>query len=210
MAQIPASDSSVKRIQEFDQIDLPTNYREQYKIALRKIRKVYPLALHAAKVIDSLEREIETVDKKRKKKKVARKTHRSLKNDFKFLLKELYVSEGVILTKLIYRETGMTVEEIIQKYKGNFQASVYNGMASLFDQRLDAKYHPEKEDFILECVIRDIKAGKVNFDPSFKIVGRDHFKKDRKEYLEMRRETRREQRRQRREDRKERREERRK
>jgi hypothetical protein len=151
---------------------------------LRRVRKVYPLALHAAKVIDSLERELENVDKSRKEKKIARQTHKELKDDFKFLLKELYVSEGVVLTKLIYRETGMTAEEIIAKFKGEAQAKLYTGMASMFDQKLDATYDPNHEDFVLECVVQDIIAGKVDFDPTFETVDRDHFRADRKAYKE--------------------------
>lgn len=176
------ADSSLLRIQEFDTFYLPKNYHSQYQIALRRIRRVYPLALHAAIVIDSLERELEASDKKRKKKKIARETHKELREDFKYLLKELYVSEGIVLSKLVYRETGMTVEEIIEKYKGSAQASLYKGLASFFDQELDATYDPDYTDFVLECVIRDIESGKVDFDPSFQIVDKAHYKLDRKKY----------------------------
>jgi hypothetical protein len=177
-----ASETAIKRIQEYEEFTIPRNFDFEYKYALRRVRKVYPLALHAAKVIDSLERELANVDKTRKEKKIARQTHKELKEDFKFLLKELYVSEGVVLTKLIYRETGMTAEEIIAKFKGEAQAKLYTGMASMFDQRLDATYDPNHEDFVLECVVQDIKAGKVDFDPTFNIVDRAHYRADRKAY----------------------------
>jgi hypothetical protein len=179
-----ASDTVIDRLQEYEEFTIPQNFDLQYRLALRRVRKVYPLALHAAKVIDSLERELENVDKSRKEKKIARQTHKELKDDFKFLLKELYVSEGVVLTKLIYRETGMTAEEIIAKFKGEAQAKLYTGMASMFDQKLDATYDPNHEDFVLECVVQDIIAGKVDFDPTFETVDRDHFRADRKAYKE--------------------------
>jgi hypothetical protein len=177
-----ASDTAVERLQEYEEFTIPRNFDLEYKYALRRVRKVYPLALHAAKVIDSLERELASVDKSRKEKKIARQTHKELKEDFKFLLKELYVSEGVVLTKLIYRETGMTAEEIIAKFKGEAQAKLYTGMASMFDQKLDAKYDPNHEDFVLECVVQDIKSGKVDFDSTFDIVDRAHYRADRKAY----------------------------
>lgn len=175
-------DTSIVRIQEYEEIKLPRNYKSAYKTALRRVRKVYPLALHAAAIIDSLNQEIEKQGKKRLQKKVTRDTHKELKEDFKFLLKDMYVSEGVVLSKLIYRETGMTVEEIITTYRNGTQASFYTAMASLFDQELNATYDPEGEDFILECVIRDIESGKIDFENSFEKLDKETFKARKKEY----------------------------
>jgi hypothetical protein len=200
--QKKASDTVIERLQEYEEFTIPRNFDLEYKRALRRVRKVYPLALHAAKVIDSLERELENVDKTRKEKKIARQTHKELKDDFKFLLKELYVSEGVVLTKLIYRETGMTAEEIIAKFKGDAQAKLYTGMASMFDQKLDATYDPNHEDFVLECVVQDIKSGKIDFDPTFETVGRDHYRADRKAYKKRVRANKKEMRKRNRENRK--------
>ncbi len=174
-------DTSIVHLQEYDEIQLPRNYKSAYKMALRRVRKVYPLALHAAYIVDSLDAEIEKLDKKRLQKKVSREAHKELKGDFKFLLKDMYVSEGIVLSKLIYRETGMTVEEIIIKYRNGTQASFYTAMASLFDQELSSKYDPDGEDFILECVIRDIESGKVKFDNTFQKLEKEEFKTRKKE-----------------------------
>jgi hypothetical protein len=184
-------DTAIVHLQEYDEIQLPRNYKSAYRTALRRVRKVYPLALHAAYIVDSLDTEIEKLDKKRLQKKVSREAHKELKGDFKFLLKDLYVSEGVVLSKLIYRETGMTVEEIITKYRNGTQASFYTAMASLFDQELSAKYDPDGEDFILECVIRDIESGKVKFDNTFQKLEKEEFKSRKKEYRKRKKENKR-------------------
>ncbi len=183
-AQDKPSDTAIARLQVYEGFDLPSNYHFKYKQALRRVRRVYPLALHAALVLDSLDQELDSTNKNRKQRKIARQAHRDLKNDFKYLLKELYVSEGVVLTKLIYRETGRTVKEIIAEYKGDAQAAVYTGMASMFEQELDATYDPNGEDFIIECVINDIQTGKVDFDSTFVKVGREHYLKDKRAYKE--------------------------
>ncbi|MDX1653400.1 MAG: DUF4294 domain-containing protein [Brumimicrobium sp.] len=193
-SQTVTTDSCGNRLQIYEEFKVPKNFRAEYLRTLEKVKKVYPLALHAAKVVDSLDTELEKTDKARQEKKIARQTHRELKDDFKFLLKELYVSEGVILTKLIYRETGMTVEEIIAKYKGDAEAKLYTGVAGMFGQDLNSTYDPENEDFIIECVIRDILSGKVEFEPNFEIVDRAHYRADRKEYKERVREYRKKQR----------------
>ena len=179
----PAEDTSIVVFQEYNELRFPSNYHSEYKRLLRKVKRVYPLALHAAHVIDSLDSIIAETEKKRHQKKIARQTHNQLKDEFKFLLKSLYVSEGVVLSKLIYRETGMTVEEIIEKYKGGTQATLYRSLASMFDQELDATYDPKEEDFILECIIRDIQLGKIkNFNDTFETLTRAEYREDKKAY----------------------------
>lgn len=193
-SQIPINDSVhegdtiISRLQVYDGFDLPSNFSQKYKAALSRVRKVYPLALYAAEVVDSLDYLLEHTEKDRKKRKVARQTQKELKSEFKFLLKDLYVSEGKVLTKLIYRETGMTVQEIISKYKNGFSASLYSAMASLFDQNLDMVYKPNTDDFVIECVVQDIKSGKVAFDPAFHSMDKTEYKKSMKEYREDRKE----------------------
>lgn len=176
------ADSVIRRLQVYDSFDVPHDFNQQYRYYLRRAKRVYPLALEAARVIDSLDQALEDVTKNRKERRMMRKAHKSLKDDFKFLLKDLYVSEGIVLTKLIYRETGMTVTEIISKYKSGMQASLYTGLATLFDQDLEASYKPNTEDFVLECVIQDIKSGKVDFDPNFETMSKEEYKKEKKEY----------------------------
>lgn len=176
------ADSVIRRLQVYESFDVPSDFKSQYRNALRRVRRVYPLALEAARVIDSLDNELAGINKNRKQNKMMRKAHRSLKDDFKFLLRDLYVSEGIVLTKLIYRETGMTVTEIIAKYKSGMQASIYTGLAGFFEQDLDAMYYPNTEDFVIECVVNDIKSGKVDFDPTFDILSKEEFKKEKKEY----------------------------
>lgn len=182
-------DSSINRLQVYDGFDLPSNFSQKYRIALRRVRKVYPLALYASKVVDSLDYLLLHTEKNRKKRKVARQTQKELKSEFKFLLKDLYISEGKVLTKLIYRETGMTVDEIISKYKNGFSASLYSGLASLFHQDLNMVYKPNTEDFVIECVVQDIKSGKVAFDPTFKTMDREEYKKSMKIYRKDKRAT---------------------
>lgn len=177
-------DTTIVRVQEFDEIKFPSNYHKEYKRLLNKVKKVYPLALHAAFVVDSLDQAIEAAEKNRQKKKIARETHNQLKDEFKFLLKSLYVSEGVVLSKLIHRETGMTVEEIIETYKGGAQATLYRSLASMFDQELDAVYDPDDKDFVLECIIRDIQLGKIEINEEFETMSRAEYREDKRAYKE--------------------------
>ena len=185
-------DNTITRLQVYDGFDLPSNFSQKYRMALKRVRKVYPLALYAADIVDSLDYLLEHTEKNRKKRKVTRQTQKELKEDFKFLLKDLYVSEGQVLMKLIYRETGMTVQEIISKYKNGLSASFYSGLASLFDQDLNSDYKPNTDDFVIECVVQDLLSGKVKFDPTFQKMDKDEYKESMNEYREGRREVKKE------------------
>lgn len=182
-------DTSIVKIQEFDEIIIPKNFNAQYRYYLSRVRRVYPLAIHAADLIDSLDYELGAIDKKRKQRRVARKTQKELKEDFKFVIKDLYVSEGKVLTKLIHRETGLTVRDIIKKYKSGFEAYMYDGMAKIFEQDLDAVYDPTGEDFVMECVVQDLLNGVVEFDSSFQTMSRTEFRDSKKKSKEVKKET---------------------
>jgi len=175
-------DTTIIIEQELDEFRYIPNYKAKYAAALRRVKKVYPLALHAKKMVDSLNQELASFEKKRKQKKYARTKHKELKSDFKFLLKELYVSEGKVLAKLIYRETGLTIYELIKTYKGAAEANLYAGVAQAFDQDLKSTYDPVEEDYIIERVIENIEAGIEPFDPTFELVDKAHYKQDRAEY----------------------------
>jgi hypothetical protein len=106
------------------------------------------------------------------------------------MIRDLYQSEGKLLMKLINRETGMTVDEIIRKYRNNFQAGIYNTMATLFSQDLKIKYDPKGEDKLIEKIIQDIKNESVFFDETYKKVTKEEYKEGMKVYRADKKESR--------------------
>ncbi|SFT49537.1 protein of unknown function [Lishizhenia tianjinensis] len=188
--------------QEFEEIKCIPNYQKEYNRLLRKVRKVYPLALYTKEVIDSLDLEMASLNKKRKQKKLVKQTHKDLKADFKFLLKDLYRSDGVVLAKLIYRETGMSIYDIISKYESESKASTFSLIAQAWDQDLKMRYDPEDKDYILERVIEDVNAGLVKFDFTVHLLDKSEYKLKKKAYVERRKEARKKNRQRRRQQRK--------
>ena len=59
-------------------------------------------------------------------------------------LKRLTRTEGQILVKLIYRETGTTAFDLVKELRNGFRAFTYNTIASFFDISLKTEYNPEK------------------------------------------------------------------
>jgi hypothetical protein len=175
------NDSIPLKYQDLDDVYTNKNYWKQYNYYLNQIRKVYPLALYAAKKIKEIDEELALIESKRKKKKVGKEANKELKIEFTYVVSDLYTSEGNMLMKLIHRETGMTVAEIIEKYRGKFKAELSDNLGKIWDQDLNLKYDPKKE-WILENVIKDIHKKKVAFDLEPKIVSKEEYKDGMKQY----------------------------
>ncbi len=174
---------TVQAVKLLDEVDI---YRDQnaYWREVERVRKVYPYALHAADLLDEFDREMGTINSKRKKRKFSKESHKTLKTDYNYVIRDMYRSEGVLLMKLIYRETGLTAAEIIKKYRGNFSSSLYKNLGKIWDQDLNVKYDPTGVDKLTERIVIDIEKELIEFDRTAKMVDKEEFKDNMKEYRE--------------------------
>ncbi len=176
--------ASIEKQQQIIEMRVDKNFNSKYKRQLRLLKRTYPMALKAKELIDEYESDLAEISKKRKKKKYGKEAHADLKDEFIFNIKDLYDSEGDLLMKLVYRETGMTVNEIIKKYRGGFQNTFYTGIAKLWGQNLNSTYDPNGDDWITEVVIQDIESGRISFDKQMKKMNKEAYKESMVEYRE--------------------------
>ncbi|MES2589424.1 MAG: DUF4294 domain-containing protein [Bacteroidota bacterium] len=170
------------RFQSLPEIFVSKDYFKKYKTTLRRLRKVYPLALYSAKKLHEIDSQLVLIESRRKKKKLTKSFNIDLREDFHYVILDLYTSEGVLLMKLIHRETGLTVSEIIEKYRGNFRSEINETLGKIWDQDLDAKYDPKGEDWMIEKVIQDIKNEIVPFEFEPKLITKEEHKIKQKQY----------------------------
>ena len=136
--------------------------RRRYLILRRKTIKVYPYAKLAAERLETMYKRLESIEKKRLKKRYTRRMQKYIEGEFSDELKKLTRTEGQILIKLIHRQTGKTTFELIKELRTGWKAFWYNNTASLFDLSLKKKYDPynEKEDYLIEDVLqRNFQSG---------------------------------------------------
>jgi len=150
-------------------------FMSQYNYMLKKMKRIYPLATHAQGLLDQYEKDIQTLDKKRQIKKYGKTAHKKLMDDFEYIIRDMYVSDGQLLTKLIHRQTGLTIHEIVKKYRGGATAAWYQGMGKLFDQNTKTKFEPEGKDWMIELIAKEIEEGKHKTIP-FKYLSKEAFK----------------------------------
>ena len=76
-------------------------------------------------------------------------------------LRNMTVSEGVILVKLIDRQTGATGYELLRSMKGKFSAFMWQSVARVFGQNLKDDYDMNGEDVWIENIVALIEDGTI-------------------------------------------------
>ena len=137
----------------------------RYYILKRKVLKVYPYALKTKKELAAIQVGLDSVPKRRHKKRYTKEVSNWVKEEYAEQLKNLTMSEGRILVKLIYRETQITSYELVRSYRGRFNAFFWQTLAKFYENNLKAKYDPinDREDMLIEHIILQAKLeGKFN------------------------------------------------
>ena len=129
--------------------------RKNYIRLKRKVLKVYKYAYISGEKLDSLRLNLDDIKKKRKRKKYIKEYQKFLEESFEPELRELTHSEGQILCKLIYRETGITVYDLIKTYRSGWNAWWWNRIAAWNEMDLDEPYDPTNnpEDKLIESIL---------------------------------------------------------
>ncbi len=121
------------------------------------VRKVYPYAILAGKVIAEIDRETAGMSSKERKRYLKQK-EKELSKKYKNELKNLSITQGNILVKLINRNTGRDAYSLIKELKGGLTARISQTGAFLYDNDLHATYDPHGRDKDIETVVQEIEA----------------------------------------------------
>ena len=168
-------------VKELDEAVIDPDFQNKYSTTLRRMRRVYPLALEAARIVDELDAELAQVDSKRKKRKITKVYSKNLKENYLYAIKDLYIEDGILLMQLVHRDTHKTVAQIIASYRGKIKSEFYDQVGRIWKQDLDATYDPKKE-WITELIIRQITSNEISFDFTLKKTTREEYKKEMKVY----------------------------
>jgi len=115
-----------------------------YRKLKRNVIKVYPYAQRALSIINEVNVNTESLEKRRQKKKYRKRMEKYLQTEFKDELKKLTVSQGKVLVKLIERETGEPFYKLVKENKNGFTAFFYHNIGKSFGYDLKQGFHPDK------------------------------------------------------------------
>ena len=131
--------------------------RLDYFVLKRKVTKVYPYAKMASERLSKLNTRLDKIKSKRKQKKYTKMLEKFLQEELTAELKRLTRTEGQILVKLIYRETGSSAYSLVRELRNGFRAFTYNTIAKVFKISLKETYDPlnVREDLFIEDILRN-------------------------------------------------------
>lgn len=132
---------------------------EQWTRLKHNVKKAYPYAIVASARLKEYERILEKMPNEDMRKAYMAVAEKQLQKEFGEELKNLTLSQGRILIKLIDRETGNTSYQLVKQLRGSFSAFMWQSLASLFGSSLKEEYDPKGEDKMIELAIKQIEAG---------------------------------------------------
>lgn len=132
---------------------------QRYQRMVKAVKKVYPLALEAARRMENLDERLAEFERRKDQKGYTKAIEDALKEEITPMLWKMTRFEGMVLLKLIDRETDHTVFNIIKDFRSGFTAGFYQMIARMFGNNLKLSYDPTGEDAMLEQIVLYYKAG---------------------------------------------------
>jgi hypothetical protein len=155
LAIIELEEVRVYQRKDFEYLYLKRRYRR----LIYNVKKAYPYSKIAGTRLKALDDRLSTLDSEKERKEYVQQAEKEIMEEFERDVKRLTVTQGIILVKLIDRETGRTSYEVIKDLKGGFTAFFWQGIARLFGNNLKTEYDPEDSDRIIEDIVLGIEAG---------------------------------------------------
>lgn len=134
--------------------------QRRYDKLVYNVKKAYPFAKVAGLKLNEYEVLLKNADETEKK-RLMKQAEQELRDEFEEDVKKLTFTQGIILIKLVDRETGNTSYELIQELRGKFLAFFWQTFARLFGYDLKVRYDPTGEDRDIEDIVQQIEAGEL-------------------------------------------------
>lgn len=128
------------------------DYRE-YQRLIRNIKIVYPYAAIAKVKLSEMDAHFKTLDNDLQRKAYAKQVEKELRAEFEGQLRELTITQGKLLIKLIDREIGRTTYDIIKEMRGGASAVFWQAIARIFGSNLKTQFDSVSEDKLLNELI---------------------------------------------------------
>ncbi len=141
------------------------DWRQYYKL-VHNFNQVYPYALVGRKLMAQVDSTIEAGGlKKSERNRYIKDVEKELFSLFEKDLKNMTISQGVLLMRLVDRECGMSGYDIIKNYENGFVANFWQVVAKLFSQDLKTRYDPKERDAKTEQLVKIWDSG--NWKPFY-------------------------------------------
>jgi uncharacterized membrane protein len=147
-------------IEEFVHIMGPTE-RWYWDRLVYNVKTVYPYAKMAGIKFKEYNTIILNAKSETDKKRLMKVAEKELKDKFEGQLRNLTITQGKILLKLVDRETGNCNFDVVKELRGSFMAFFWQNIGRLFGYNLKSRYDPNGEDHQVATVVYMIDNGLI-------------------------------------------------
>lgn len=151
---------------EIKEVTIVGNKNAPRKVIIRKydrmifnLKKVYPYAMIVRDKFEEVNMKLAAMPDEKERKQYLKSVEREVLGEYEDDIRDMTITQGKLLIKLIDRETMNTSFDLIKQYRGGFSASFWQGIARIFGTNLKAEYDPWGEDAWMEVIILQIEAG---------------------------------------------------
>ena len=133
---------------------------KRYQRLIRNVKAVYPYAVDARNLFNSLTAQLDTIPSQKEREKITRALEKEIVERYTPVLEKMTYTQGKILIRLIDRETKRTSYQILEEFRGKLAAKFWNTIARIFRANLKQEYDPTQgEDRLIEQIIILYEAG---------------------------------------------------
>ena len=127
------------------------------------VKKVYPYAKLAGAKMQEYDSVLANVTDKTECNRLMKQAEKEITDQYTAELKDLTITQGLILVRLIDRETGSTSYQVVQELRGKVRAFFYQGFARLWGYNLKTEYDPHNnpEDDEIETIMTLLERGVI-------------------------------------------------
>ena len=129
---------------------------------IRNVKLMLPYAQEGKRRLDRLEIEIAALPKKQRKAAI-KKAEEDLLRDYKGEISNYTFSQGLVLIKLIDRETSRTAYNIVGELRGALRDGIYQTLAKMFGYNLKTTFDPKNDpkDNLIDRIVISIERGQL-------------------------------------------------
>ena len=139
-----------------------TETRQGRRLA-NNVKKVYPYAKLAGAKMQEYDSILANVTEKSERSRLMKQAEKEITDQYTDELKHLTISQGLILVRLIDRETGNTSYQVVQELRGKVRAFFYQGFARLWGYNLKTEFDPHNnpEDDEIDTIMTLMERGVI-------------------------------------------------
>ncbi len=139
-----------------------TDTRQGRRLA-NNVKKVYPYAKLAGAKMHEYDSILANTKDKSERKRLMKQAEDEITEQYTEDLKNLTITQGLILVRLIDRETSRTSYQVVQELRGKVRAFFYQGFARLWGYNLKTEYDPHNnpEDDEIETIMTLMERGVI-------------------------------------------------